>query len=324
MLPRMDRQAWAHARLLAERQDWLVTSDQLRQLNLSPSEVNTWLGRGEGHALARGVYLCDPDMYEQVPDRVWWRAALLRHGPASVLVGRTGARATGMEGLPPTDPMLEVAVVGGPPRARSDTDVPGGDGCGPVVVVRQLPVIEHEVSNVNGLRVRKPEHTIVDAALQLDRAHALCLLDNALYRGFVTREQMDAAVDRARHRRGCRTLRAMAAIADGRAESPLESRVRLACVDGNLVPDDLQYEVSVPPGIVVAVGDLAWFRKRRRPLLAEADGESVHALPTAVYRDRRRGNTLATAACDTVRFTWADAMRPAYVQYVVRAALAAG
>jgi hypothetical protein len=319
----MDRDAWAQARGLAEGQDWLVTADQLRALNLSPSEVSTWLRRGEGFALLRGVYLCDPQMYEQVPEKVWWRAALLRHGPRSVLVGRTGARALGVEGLPASDPVLEVAVVGGVPRARTTSRPPGGDGPGQHVVVRQLPVREEQVSVVGGLRVRNVQQTIVDAALQLDRAHALCALDSVLFRELVDREQLDAAVLAAGHRRGCSQLRVMAGLADGRAQSPLESRLRLACVDGDLTPDDLQYEVTVPPGIVVAVGDLAWFRVRKRPLLAEGDGEYVHGLPPAVFRDRRRGNTLVTRACDTVRFTWSDALRPAYVQYVVRGALAA-
>jgi hypothetical protein len=319
----MDRDAWARARSIAEGQDWLVTSDQLRRLNLSPSEVGSWLRRGEGCALLRGVYLCDPQMYDEVPEQVWWRAALLRHGPRAMLVGRTGARALGIQGLPPSDPKLEVAVVDCPPRARSTSRPPGDDGPGQVVVVRQLPVTEEQVSVVGGLRVRDPEHTVVDAALQLDRVHALCLLDSALFLELVDRRQMEAAVCGAEHRRGCRELRAMASLADGRSQSPLETRVRLACIDGDLAPDDLQYEVTVPPGIVVAIGDLAWFRKRKRSLLAEADGESVHALPAAVFRDRRRGNTLVTRACDTVRFTWTDAVRPAYVQYVVRSALAA-
>jgi len=318
----MDREAWAHARRLAECQDWLVTSDQLRQLNLSPSEVSTWLRRGEGHALLRGVYLCDPEMYELVPDRVWWRAALLRHGPRSLLVGRTGARTLGIQGLPATDPVLEVAMVGAPPRARESSRPPGGEGMREVVV-RQLPVTEEQVCVVAGLRVRIPTHTVVDAGLQLDRVHALCLLDSALYLELVDREQMLSAVQGARHRRGCSQLRVLAALADGRAQSPLETRLRLACIDGDLTPEDLQYEITVEPGIVVAIGDLAWFRKRKRPLLAEGDGESVHGLPPAVFRDRRRGNTLVTKACDTVRFTWSDALRPAYVQHVVRGALAA-
>jgi hypothetical protein len=319
----MDTDAWARARAIAERQQWLVTATQLRALNLTRSEIDGWLRSGGGLAVLRGVYLFDADMYDGLPESAWWRAALLKHGPAAALVGRTGARALGVQGLPAND-VLEVGVVGGLSRTTSRAESPGGEGCGPVVVVRQLPLLEADVITVNGLRVRQPAKTVVDAAIQLDRVHALCVLDSALYLDVVARDELLAAVEDAAHRRGCRLLRTLANLADGRSQSPLESRVRLACIDGDLAPDDLQYEVKVPPGIVVAIGDLAWFRRRRRPLLAEADGESVHGLPRAVFRDRRRGNALVGRACDTVRFVWADALRPAYVQSVVREAMTAG
>jgi hypothetical protein len=49
----------------------------------------------------------------------------------------------------------------------------------------------------------------------------------------------------------------------------------------------------------------------------------VHGLPKAVFRDRRRGNAITGRACDSIRFTWKDTMRPAYVAFSVRSALAA-
>lgn len=319
----MDAQAWARARQVAERQQWLITAAQLRELNLTRSEIDGWLRSRGGRAVLRGVYLFDADMYEELPESAWWQAALLMHGPAAMLVGRTGARAFGVQGLPAYDDALEVGIVGGVSRVSSLGDPPGGAGCGPRVVVRQLPLEETDVVHVRGLRVRAAARTVVDAALQLDRVHALCVLDSALCLDIVEEPQLLAAVAQAAHRPGCRMLRDVMELADRRSQSPLESRVRLACIDGDVAPDELQYEVKVPPGILVAVGDLAWFKRRRRPLLAEADGESVHSLPKPVFRDRRRGNTLVGQACDTVRFVWQDALRPSYVQYVVRTALAA-
>lgn len=153
--------------------------------------------------------------------------------------------------------------------------------------------------------------------------HALCALDSALNLKLLGRDELAAEVVGAARRRGARQLRAVAGLADERAESPLETRIRLACVDGDLAPDELQYEVQQEPGITVAIGDLAWLRRRRRPLLGECDGVGVHALPTPLFRDRRRGNVLTGLACDTVRFTWEDSLRPAYVQWVVRSAIAA-
>jgi hypothetical protein len=321
----VDLDAWAAARRIAETQRWLVTAEQLRACNLSLSEVATWLRSGAGRAVLRGVYLVDTDMYDDLDDATWWRAALLRHGPDAMLVGRTGARALGVQGLPPSDPVLEVAVVdGGTSRVLQGSDLPGGEGRGPEVMVRQWVVAAGEVVLVDGLRVRAAPRTVVDAALQLDRVHQLCVLDSALYLELVDEPTLECAIAAARRRRGCVRLRETARLADGRAESPLESRVRLACIDGDVAPDELQWEVRLPSGVVIAVGDLAWVKARRRPLLGEADGEAVHGRPQAVYRDRRRGNSLVPQMCDTVRFVWEDALRPAYIRSVVRACLAAG
>ena len=178
-----------------------------------------------------------------------------------------------------------------------------------------------ELRVVDGLQVREAGLSVVDAALGLDRPSALSVLDSALHLELLTADELYAVVAAAKGRPGIQQLRPLADIADGRAESPLESRVRLICTDGNLAPDELQYPVFDASGLLIAVGDLGWVLHRRRPLLAEADGK-VHGLPKAVFHDRRRGNLLVPAEYDTVRFVWEDSLRPAYVLYVVRSALA--
>jgi hypothetical protein len=110
--------------------------------------------------------------------------------------------------------------------------------------------------------------------------------------------------------------------ADERAQTPLETRVRLACIDGAVAPDELQYAVRDKRGRIVGFGDLAWL-KRARPLIGEADGRTPHSAPAALLYDRRRSNEFVLSYCDIVRFTWADALQPIYIQQIVRAALAA-
>lgn len=319
----MADEAWARARTLAERQRWLLTAEQARAAGLLPSQVSGQIRSGAWLPLLRGVYLIDADMFEQLPVQMWWRAALLAHGPDGCLVGRAGARANGCQGLPIEDSEIDVAVIGGVPRASRAMVLSGTPVDGPLVVVRQWPVREDEVVKVDGLRARNPGLSVVDAALSVDRVHALCLFDWALRTGVHTPDTLHLAVARARRRPGVVHAREAAALADGRAASPLESRVRLACIDGEVAPDDLQYVVRDRWAVVVAIGDLAWLRNRTRPLIAEADGKGPHNLPTAVYHDRRRGNALVIQCCDTVRFTWSDSLRPIYVQQVVRSALAA-
>lgn len=316
----MANTAWDEARRSAERDEWLITAAELRALGITASEASTKVRAGHLVALLHGVYLFDPDLYDELPLRTGWRAALKAFGDCAALAGRTGARAIGLQGLPPVDPAIEL-VVDGPVKAKRHPAHGGGGRLADLVIVRQWPTSRSEFVLVDGLQVRQPRLTVIDAALQLDRAHALGLLDSALHTGVLSSEELDVAVATAKHRPGCCQLRDMAAIADGRAESPLESRVRLACIDGDLAPDDLQYEVQTEPGITVAVGDLAWHRKRSRPLIGECDGADPHSRLTPLFRDRRRGNNLTGLACDTVRFVWEDSLRPAYIQYVVRTAL---
>jgi hypothetical protein len=171
--------------------------------------------------------------------------------------------------------------------------------------------------------VRDAFHSVLDAALTVDRPSALAILDSALNREVLTPEELALSVVDSRHRPGIVAVRELSELADGRAESQVESRVRLACIDGDVPPNDLQHVVLDEVGNVVAVGDLAWTNDRRRPLLGEADGESVHGQPQPIFRDRTRGNALVGRSCDTIRFTYEDTLRRGYIPYVVRDALRA-
>lgn len=310
---------------MAESQDWLLSADQAMRCGLLPSEIATALRSGGIRSIYQGVYLLDPDLVGELSWRRWHRAALLAHGPRACLVGWSAVRAAGGQGLPVSDPTVDVAVVGvGSRHRRSPTATPRGlpSGDAPPVVVRQWPVTAAEVDEVDGFRVRQLGISVVDASLMLDRVHTLCLLDWALRAGVHSPDSLETVLATIRRRPGAVHVREMAALADGRAGSPLESRVRLACIDGDVAPDDLQYPVLDLRGRVVGYGDLAWLR-RARPLIGEADGEEVHSRPRAVFYDRWRSNEFVTRSCDIVRFTWSDALRPVYVQQIVRAALAA-
>ena len=317
----MSNASWQTARAVAATQDWLLTAAQARACRLTPGEMAAAVRRRELRRLYRGVYLFDPDLVQDLPVHMVYRAALLSEGAGACLFGVAAARTWRVEGLPAVDAVVEVGIVGGPSRRRL-TPARGEafDADLPPVVVRQVVVAPNELEVVDGLVVRSVGLSVVDAALGLDRPSALSVLDSSLHQQLVTPDELQALVALAKGRPGIAKVRCLAEIADGRAESPLESRVRLICVDGDVPPDTLQHEVRDSWGRLLAIGDLGWLESRQRPLLAEADGR-VHGLPKAVYRDRRRGNSLVVAEYDTVRFTWADTQRPLYVLYVVRSAL---
>jgi hypothetical protein len=167
-----------------------------------------------------------------------------------------------------------------------------------------------------------PSRALADTVLGVDRAQALSMLDSAVNLGQVPLEDVQRLGGACAGRRGVQRLRALLPLVDGRAQSPLETRIRLACVDGGVPPDDLQYAVRNGWGEILGRADLAWWRGRRRPLVAEADGAEPHSRPEALFRDRHRANDFMLADVDMIRFTWADAHRSAYVASIVRAALA--
>src|SRR3954447_12846162 len=320
----MGKPGWQPARAVAESQDWLLTTAQAAACGLTRGELAGAVRRRELRRLYRGVNLFDPDLVQDPPRRMVYRAALLSQGGDACLFGVAAARMWQLAGLPQDDDVIEVATLGGVSRRRlSPAASQALDADLPPVVVRQVPVAREELEIVGGLRVRNAGLSVIDAALDLDRPSALSVLDSSLHLRLVSPDELLALVVSAKGRPGIARLRSLADLADPRAESPLESRIRLICIDGGVAPDALQHPVYDHAGSLVAVGDLGWLHGRRRPLLGEADGK-VHALPTAVYRDRRRGNTLVAREHDTVRFVWADNRRPAYVLYVVRSALAAG
>jgi hypothetical protein len=98
-------------------------------------------------------------------------------------------------------------------------------------------------------------------------------------------------------------------LADHRAESPLETRLRLICLDGGLPPPVLQWPVWDPDHASGYRLDLAW---PTHLVALEADGRAPHATPHALYHDRTRQNRLATLlpGLTLLRFTWTDTHTP--------------
>jgi len=231
-------------------------------------------------------------------------------GSEAVAALGTAAELHGMAGLGQSG-AIHVSVPGAAAKPRRATD--------PALVIHQLAVSPTDVCDVGGIPVTTPVRTAADLILRVDRYAAVSLLDSALNRELISPEEFAAIPARIRGHRGAVAGRAHLAEADGRAQSPLETRVRLRCVDGRVRPDALQHAVRDDDGYILGIGDLAWLRAR---VLGEADGRAPHALPDAIFQDRRRQNRLANAGWLILRFTWQDTLDPGYIPHVVRAAIA--
>lgn len=173
-----------------------------------------------------------------------------------------------------------------------DTEQPGD--------VHVLNPPGHQLRSVAGLFVHRREGapltvrgdrpvteaawTAIEVARCLKRPRALATLDAALRSGTCDRRSLFGAVRRQFGRRGIVSVRELVALADGLAESPMESEARLAMLDGGLPPPTLQYEIIDANGRLWRL-DFAWPEMK---VAAEYESAEWHNSPEALRKDRTR------------------------------------
>ncbi|MBV5241923.1 MULTISPECIES: type IV toxin-antitoxin system AbiEi family antitoxin domain-containing protein [Mycolicibacterium] len=137
---------------------------------------------------------------------------------------------------------------------------------------------------VDGRLATAPAWTAVEVARVLPRPRALATLDAALHSGLCTAVELGAAAHEQRGRRGIVKVRELLAIADGRAESPMESEARLVMHDHDLPRPELQYVIDGTHDDMWRV-DFAW---PEHHVAAEYDSMDWHSGRVAMLRDRAR------------------------------------
>lgn len=157
---------------------------------------------------------------------------------------------------------------------------------------------------VAGRPATAPAWTAVEVARTLRRPRALATLDAALRSGRCDLPELSDSVIAQHGRRGIVTVRQLLPLADGCAESPMESEARLVMIDGGLPSPVLQYEVVDGRGQLRRL-DFAWPAYR---VAAEYDSDEWHVGPEALRRDRAKlaalqdlGWTVVPIVADDVR-----------------------
>lgn len=146
-----------------------------------------------------------------------------------------------------------------------------------------------DVVEVLGVAVASPIRTAWDLGRRRFRERSLAGLDQMLRLRRFSHEELVAGVERFRGERWVRHLRELAPLADGRAESPGESVLRLRWRDCGLPVPKLQVEVR-RSGLLIARLDLGNEQLR---YAAEYDGAEWHNSPAQLAYDRRRRNDVA-------------------------------
>jgi very-short-patch-repair endonuclease len=192
----------------------------------------------------------------------------------------------------------------------------------PDVAAHRQPVGERDLVELlragRLIRLTSIDRTVADCARILDLERAAIVGDHALRRG-ASVEGIAAAADRSEIVRGSRRVERLLAALDVRAESPGETRTRLALAAERLPTPELQFEVMTEEGLYRA--DFAWPELK---VILEFDGESKYFAyrPTAevLLAERRRENALAAAGWVIIRIRWADLGTPDMIAAKVRAA----
>lgn len=258
------------------------TAREIGNARLARDQLRLLVARGRVRRVVQGVYVD-----ALVPDSLELRAAAVaRVLPVGrVVCGRTAAWLWGVD-----------ALAMGSHRVLPDVDVMGMPG---TAALRRSgafgctgPLLEGDVEILAGLTLTSPARTAADLARLLRRPDALAAVDALLRLPGLDPEQIRAVLDRFDGYRGIVQGRALVAIADGRSESPQESRTRLRCVDAGFPVPEPQIEVFDGAGMFVARLDMGW---RDQLKAVEFDGDAHHSSMDQQRWDRAR--RAAVEAC---------------------------
>lgn len=268
---------------------------QLLAAGVTDAELRGRRRRGTLDTLRPGAYLAGPAP-PGAPARhlLAARAALPRLKVDTVLSHTSAAVVHGL-------PLWAVDL----DRVHATRDRPSGARHSGVVQLHAAALEPDDVVLVDGLLVTSVARTIADLARMLPFEAALVPADAALFRRLLTRDALAAAVDRGAHRPNNGAARRVAAFADGGAESPGETRSRVAIRRAGLPPPVLQFRVA---GMRT---DFAWEEFRT---VAEFDGKVKYGRllrpgqepGDAVFDEKVREDALRDLGFQVVRWIWAE------------------
>ena len=182
------------------------------------------------------------------------RAAWLWARSDGVLVGLSAAAVHGTKWIEPDRP-AEVN--------RLDRHSPSG------LVVRSDRLVPADLCVIDGMTLTTPERTAFDLGRKLRGDDAVIYVDALTHATGLDAADVVAIADRQPGIRGVRQLRSVVQRMDGGAESPQETRLRLALVDAGLPVPETQIEFRDRNGVVRVRVDMGW---RQWKVAVEYDG----------------------------------------------------
>jgi hypothetical protein len=273
-----------------------------RTADLRAAGVTSWqLRRHHWRPVLHGVRA----WHEDAVDRgLLVRSAALTLPPGGAIGGRTACWLYGVDVLG-RDAPVDVVL----PR-----DTPYAPRRG--LRVRRALLASADLMEIDGVPATTPVRTAFDLARLEPLADGVTCLDAMTSAGLVTVAEVEAYAVGCRGWRGVRRCAEALTHVDPAAESPMESRLRIALVLGGLPRPVVNQPLYAASGAFLARPDL-----RIEHVLIEFDG-SVHRAADVFVRDLRRQNRLVEAGFTVLRYTADDVLRrPGYVVDQVRRAI---
>ncbi|MDT5175605.1 MAG: hypothetical protein QOG37_2856 [Mycobacterium sp.] len=192
------------------------------------------------------------------------------------------------------------------------------------IVVHSDTLAPREVLTVGGIAVTTPARTAFDIGrLTITRQHAVQRLDAVMNATDVKIADVEAVIDGHAGARGLVRLRRVLPLVDGGAESPQETRTRLALIDAGLPRPQTQIVVRNEYGDFVARVDMGYEELR---VGIEYDGPQHWTDPAQRDRDIDRYTALLDLGWTIIRVS-SDLLRyrqGTFIARVVAAMRAAG
>jgi predicted transcriptional regulator of viral defense system len=275
---------------LAARQGGVVTREQARRAGCTESEIRRFLHRGDWTAVRRGLYaasdaVVEPRLRLIAEAAACWlalgRRPVISHGTAAMLHGL----------VPSAGPTVELTADPNQLHWRGNAGFRLHTAC--------LP--PHHTTESGGLPVTSVARTAVDLCRRLPYEEGVAMLDDALHRELVARDELDrvlrdcAVWPRIRHA-------ALAVAASERlAESPLETVCRLTFARHGLPAPECQALVVDPADGWRARVDFHWPAHRT---VVEADGRLKYATPADLWNEKLRQERIEELGYAVLRVTW--------------------
>ncbi|WP_448615628.1 hypothetical protein [Modestobacter sp. URMC 112] len=271
---------------LVTRQGGVFTLDQALTGH-SAAEVRSRLRRGQWRRTPwRGVYV-DGELPRDLPTQL--RAASLWLGGDLVVCHGTAARLWGFDVHDGGSGAGLLHFLG--PPGLDNRRLAG-------LQVHPSSLGTEDAVRVAGVWCTPPARTACDVVRLTPPIDGLATLDLALRSGRCTTDELLVAAEEQAGLREVTRLRGLVPLADHRAESPMESRMRWRFVEGGLPAPELQ----------VSVGDSGrWHRLdtgwEDHRIGAEFDGLAAHMTRDQLVADRDRHNWLTEHSWRLLHFT---------------------